>query len=434
MATILPAPEIQFISAAGAPIAGGTAAFFVPGTSTPKDTFQDAGQTILNTNPVTLDAAGRAIIYGSGTYRLVLKDASGNLIYDQLTADTAVGGVATGGTSTGTPNAQVISASSFSEQNEQQITFVVGGGLTNTGGTTIAPGGGAGIPVLKDTAAGPSPLTGGELVEGNAYTLIYDVALGAFHVTATPQSTPTTFEDDVFRVYNASDNTKKIAFSAGGITTNVTRTVTAADASGMMMLTGAGQTTIASSATTNIGASPTVDVIISGTTTITNFGTVAAGTRRKGYFTGSLTLTQNGTSMQLPGSANIPTVAGDAFEAISLGGGNWKVLWYARVSGASLHGLGLGQVWTSVTRVIGTIYQNSTAYPIEVGVQIQTLNASWALEVSSDNSTYIPVGGAINNQATNEVTSASAIIPVGYYYRVRAISGTNTVVSWSELR
>src|SRR6185437_3697089 len=147
-----------------------------------------------------------------------------------------------------------------------------------------------------------------------------------------------------------------------------------------MMLTGAGQTTVASSATTNIGASPTVDVIISGTTTITNFGTVAAGTRRKGYFTGSLTLTQNGTSMQLPGSANIPTVAGDAFEAISLGGGNWKVLWYARVSGASLHGLGLGQVWTSVTRVIGTIYQNSTAYPIEVGVQIQTLNASWALE------------------------------------------------------
>src|SRR6185437_6913414 len=126
MATILPAPEIQFISAAGAPVAGGTVAFYVPGTSTPKDTYQDAGQTILNTNPVTLDAAGRAIIYGSGTYRVVLKDASGNLIYDQLSADTPVGGLACGGTPTGTANAPVIAPSSFTSQNGQQISFIVG--------------------------------------------------------------------------------------------------------------------------------------------------------------------------------------------------------------------------------------------------------------------------------------------------------------------
>jgi hypothetical protein len=434
MATLLPPPEIQFIDANGNPVAGGTAAFFVPGTDSSKDTYQDAGQTILNTNPVTLDSAGRAIVYGSGTYRLVLKDASGNLIYDQLTADTAVGGVATGGTSTGTPNAQVINASSFSEQNEQQITFVVGGGLTNTGGTTIAPGGGAGIPVLKDTASGPSPLTGGELVEGNAYTLIYDVALGAFHVTATPQSTPTTFEDDVFRVYNVSDNTKKIAFSAAGITTNVTRTVTAADASGVMMLTGAGQTTVASSSTANIGASPTVDVIISGTTTITNFGTVAAGTRRKGYFTGALTLTYNSTSLILPGQQSIVTASGDSFEAVSLGSGNWKVLWYQRLSSSAVRGLGIGQSWAIVSRAIGTNYQNTTGYPIEVGVQIQSNNSAWVLEVSSDGVSFVIVGGSINNQAANEVVSASAVIPVGHYYRVRTTSGTNTLSTWAELR
>lgn len=188
MATLLPIPEQQWIDSNGAPIAGGTVAFYVPGTLTPKATWQDAGQTTLNTNPVTLDAAGRAIIYGAGSYRAIVKDASGNTIYDQLTADTAVGGLAWGGTSTGTANAQVIAASSFSQQDGQQITFLVGSGLTNTGGTTIAPGGGSGIAVLKDTLSGPTALTGGELTSGNAVSMIYDATRGAFHLVETPSA------------------------------------------------------------------------------------------------------------------------------------------------------------------------------------------------------------------------------------------------------
>lgn len=43
--------------------------------------------TILNTNPIVLDSRGEATIWGSGTYRQVLKDSFGNLIYDQLTMD-----------------------------------------------------------------------------------------------------------------------------------------------------------------------------------------------------------------------------------------------------------------------------------------------------------------------------------------------------------
>lgn len=186
MATLLPPPEIQFIDSNGNPVAGGTVAFYVPGTTTPKDTYQDAGQILLNTNPVTLDSAGRAIIYGSGTYRVVLKDASGNLIYDQLSADTAVGGLAWGGTSTGTANAQVIAASSFTSQNGQQISFIVGAGLTNTGGLTVDPGGSGGIAVLKDTVSGPTALIGGEVAAGNAVTLLYDSARGAFHLINQP--------------------------------------------------------------------------------------------------------------------------------------------------------------------------------------------------------------------------------------------------------
>lgn len=189
MATLLPNATQQFLDQNGVPLAGGSVYFYVPGTTTPKDTYQDVAAQTLNTNPVTLDSSGEAIIYGTGSYRQVVYDVAGNLIWDQLTTDTAVGGLAWGGTSTGTPNAQVIAASSFSQQDGQQISFIVGDGLTNTGPTTVAPGGGAGISLLKDTLDGPVSLSGGELVAGNDVSLIYNAARGAFQIVSYPIDT-----------------------------------------------------------------------------------------------------------------------------------------------------------------------------------------------------------------------------------------------------
>lgn len=97
MAALLPNAKQFFVDANGAPLAGGTVAFYVPGTTVPKDTWQDAAGTILNTNPVILDSSGRAVIYGSGSYRQIVKDSLGNTIWDQNTAssiDTASGGAA----------------------------------------------------------------------------------------------------------------------------------------------------------------------------------------------------------------------------------------------------------------------------------------------------------------------------------------------------
>jgi len=91
--------------------------------------------------------------------------------------------------------------------------------------------------------------------------------------------------------------------------------------------------TVASATTTAIGATTSENVSITGTTTITGFGTAAAGTKRWGRFTGALTLTHNGTSLILPGAANITTAAGDRFTAVSLGSGNWVVYSYTRASG-----------------------------------------------------------------------------------------------------
>lgn len=84
-ASLLPNGEQTFVDQNGQPYSAGKVYFYIPTTTTPKTTWQDAGQTVPNSNPVVLDAAGRAIIYGSGSYRQVLKDQYGNTIWDQLT-------------------------------------------------------------------------------------------------------------------------------------------------------------------------------------------------------------------------------------------------------------------------------------------------------------------------------------------------------------
>lgn len=85
-ATFVPSAKQTFVDINGAPLAAGTIGMYVPTTLTPKDSWQDAGQSVLNTNPIVLDSRGQAMIYGTGSYRQILKDSSGNLIWDQETA------------------------------------------------------------------------------------------------------------------------------------------------------------------------------------------------------------------------------------------------------------------------------------------------------------------------------------------------------------
>lgn len=180
MASLLPNGEQYFADSNGTPLAGGEVYMYVPNTTTFKDTWQDPNSTIANTNPITLDAAGRAIIYGTGSYRQVVYAANGDLVWDQLTADTAVGGISNGGTSTGSANAQIIAAGNFSSQDGQVVSFVAG--YTNNAALTIQPGSGSPIPALIDSVTGPTPCVGGEVYAGNEVILIYDSSRGAFHI------------------------------------------------------------------------------------------------------------------------------------------------------------------------------------------------------------------------------------------------------------
>lgn len=113
-----------------------------------------------------------------------------------------------------------------------------------------------------------------------------------------------------------------------------------------------GSGTIASATTTNIGASPETYLTVSGTTTITGFGTVRAGTIRFLRFSGVLTLTHNGTTLILPGSASITTAAGDVAVFASEGAGNWRCLLYSRSTGSPVRDIYATKVDVRRNRIV----------------------------------------------------------------------------------
>jgi hypothetical protein len=76
-----------FLDANSNPLSGGSVYFYIPNTTTPKTTWQDATGSVANSNPVVLDGNGSALIYGSGQYTQKVFDSLGNLVYTALTQD-----------------------------------------------------------------------------------------------------------------------------------------------------------------------------------------------------------------------------------------------------------------------------------------------------------------------------------------------------------
>lgn len=197
--TLLPNGMQYFADENGQPLAAACVYFYTPGTFSPKATYQNSGQTVANTNPVQLDAAGRAVIFGTGTYRQVVKKAgpnpglpcspAGDQVWDQLTASTDSSTTIFAGASAGTPNAITVTAPAFSGTDGQVINYISTN--TNTAAATINPSGFGAVPIVRDSATGPGALTGGELVATNAVSLIYDATAGTFHILS-PVTWPNT--------------------------------------------------------------------------------------------------------------------------------------------------------------------------------------------------------------------------------------------------
>ena len=97
--SLIPPAKTTFLNSNGAPLASGKVYFYVPNTLTPKTTYQDFGGATPNTQPVILDAAGRAKIWGTGQYRQKVFDKNNSLIWDAETSAAGSGG--SGSTATG---------------------------------------------------------------------------------------------------------------------------------------------------------------------------------------------------------------------------------------------------------------------------------------------------------------------------------------------
>lgn len=375
-ATLLPNGEQVFLDDNGSPLSIGKVYFYIPGTTTPKNTYQDSGGTILNTNPIILDAGGRAVIYGSGTYREVVVSNLGVTIWDQLTADSSGGGTSSGGTSGGTQNAQTVSVSSFSGQNGQQITFRAG--LTNTGAMTLTPTGSSATPVLKDTLAGPVALSGGEVVTGNEYTVTYDTTAGAFHLGFYPINS-LNITGNIATTANISSTSANVAgtTTTGGLSVGIG----GANFANTVTITNGGATITGASSIT--GAATITGQITAGASIHTGGATVAApfaGTGNIAVPIGTAIRSVNAVSAY--GNFTSPGTVNYGFNVASIVNGGTGI--YTVTFAATLNNANTSTVCTSNTgsQVIGVTNSNDIGFVFQV--------------TRSDTAALINFSGAIN--------------------------------------
>lgn len=100
-AGLSPSPKFQPLDNAGKIVPNGRVYTFAAGTSTPQASFVDSGGVTTNTNPIVLDAAGRANLWLGGglAYKIQLQTSAGATIWtvdnvsagplDMMTTDTA---------------------------------------------------------------------------------------------------------------------------------------------------------------------------------------------------------------------------------------------------------------------------------------------------------------------------------------------------------
>jgi hypothetical protein len=182
----------------------------------------------------------------------------------------------------------------------------------------------------------------------------------------------------------------------------------------------ASATAIASAGTINLTTATGNYAHITGTTTITGI-TLQAGAERAVIFDGALTLT-NGSSLKLPGGANIVTAAGDSAIFYGDAAGVVRCVSYFYAT---------AQTWQDVSgsRAKNTTYTNSTGRPIQVNVSCSiSVNGSYSMTVGS---VLVVSGNGYSGTSGTSVTLASAIVPAGSTYIVQC---SGSISAWAELR
>ncbi|MDR3464222.1 MAG: hypothetical protein P4L76_18110 [Beijerinckiaceae bacterium] len=362
-------------------VAGGTVGMYLPGTLTPAQTWQNAAETILNSDPVPLDSNGCAIIYGVGNYRQILSDSLGNTVWDRLTS-TPSGLPYWAGIANGTANA--ITLTNAPVQDGQITQFIAA--ASNTGATTIN-----GIPVVKNFTTGAAALTGGEIQNNTLTQVSYSAAFAEYFMIAPIEPV------------------------------------------------GVGsQVTIASASTVDLGTAPGHLVNITGTSSITSFGSSASTTQPIYYvvFGGAPTVVYNATSMITPTGGNLTPSLGANALLQYLGAGNWKILAYnPSSSGAGVAAMPPPQGRLTLTTATPVQVANVSAastvyYTPDVGNQVPQWNGgSFASSTCAENSNVLA------NSATGSAGPAAAVANAVYDLFVWYNSGICTLTRgplWSQ--
>lgn len=201
------------------------------------------------------------------------------------------------------------------------------------------------------------------------------------------------------------------------------------------------QNTIASAATTDLGSLDEGSLTVSGVVTITALGTVSAGIRKNVVFSGILTLTHNGTSLILPGAANITTAANDRAEFESLGSGNWRCNWYVKADGTAIVGVADGSI--TYAKLATTVISGATAETapaIDDLLLINDTSATTVDKITLENMLKVINGltedtdpSALSDFALTYDASASGVkktklsrVLGDYFYRINAdVAGAN---------
>ena len=393
--SILPNAMTTFVDGNGVPYAGGHVYMYVPYTTTPKATYQTPLGTSANSNPITLDANGRAVIWGSGEYRQILQDAFGVVVWDQLTYAAPVSGASTAGaiwygTATGTANAITLGTSAgFVGTDGQQIGFIAS--ATNTSSTTVNASGYGSVLLEKNGTTGPVVLVGGEVAQGNLVYATYSAGVNAFVLQNSLPPLP-----------------------PPGIGV---------------------QTGIASAATTDLGTVASHNASVTGTTTISSFGSSAtlAWPIYLVQFQGALTLTQS-AGLVTPSGVNITTAAGDSAWVEYLGSGTWQVLSYNSATPSQVTVASGLRLSTSSSSPISPPSNTGTAtvYAVPYAGNVVPL---W------NGVTFVPTAcGALSNVLANSTAGnagpAAAVVSSVYDLVVWNNAGTCTLtrdVAWTNV-
>jgi hypothetical protein len=142
-ASLLPLPRfVVYDAATGDPVVGGFVHTYIPDSTTPAETWQDAGQTTPNSNPIILDSSGSCLIYGLGQYQLTVTDALGNAVpgYSGLSTSPGSGsGSVTGPDSSTSGSLAAFSGTSGTVLEDTDVFPVSAGVFTNLAMNIAAP-------------------------------------------------------------------------------------------------------------------------------------------------------------------------------------------------------------------------------------------------------------------------------------------------------